>query len=495
VRRHNRRTFLKRAGSFGLSLASFSLLPTRVLAQDDLSPDSRPNILFVFADQHRPDWLGLNDALPVRTPNLDALAKRGVRFTNAICPSPICAPSRSSLASGKEYDRCGVKDNWDDYPVEQQTFYTLLRDSGYHVMGCGKFDLRKGSKSWGRDGKHNVGEKYIISEWGFSDAIDNSGKHDGHRAYKKGIVCPYYAYLEEQGLAETHANDFDKRLWPNYENTNPTPLPDEAYADNWVGQNGLDLIRSTPKGKPWFLQVNFNGPHEPMDVTECMKNRWKEIDFPLPSGNTEFPPEKHIEIRQNYAAMLENIDTWLGSYVEELKKLDELENTLIVYSADHGEMLGDRNMWEKSVPYQPAVGVPLIVGGPGVRENWECKAPATIMDLAATFLEFGGVPAPGDMDSRSMKPLLEGDVDQLRDYVYSGYGPWRMIFDGRYKLVRGFSPHMKKLPYYFVLMGKMPRLNFPTVLFDLQEDPFENTDIIEKAPGVAKRMGEALDGF
>ena len=118
------------------------------------SARSRPNILLLFPDQHRYDWTGFNKALPVRTPNLDRLAVRGVRFTNAVVASPLCAPSRACLASGSEYDRCGVRDNSQDYPVGRKTYYTLLRESGYHTAACGKIDLHKGSPSWGLNGKH-----------------------------------------------------------------------------------------------------------------------------------------------------------------------------------------------------------------------------------------------------------------------------------------------------------------------------------------------------
>jgi len=98
----------------------------------------------------------------------------------------LCAPSRACLAAGKEYDRCGVGSNGDNYPVEQTTFYTLLRESGYHVMGCGKFDLRKPAKSWGCDGKHRVDGKCYLDLWGFSDGIDNGGKLDGWWPIEKG---------------------------------------------------------------------------------------------------------------------------------------------------------------------------------------------------------------------------------------------------------------------------------------------------------------------
>jgi len=114
----------------------------------------RPNILLIFPDEHRFDWTSLNSELDVRMPNLAALAKNGVAFRDTIVASPLCAPSRACLASGKEYHRCGVRDNGDDYPVGQTTFYSLLRDAGYHVMGCGKLDLHKASYTWGLDGKH-----------------------------------------------------------------------------------------------------------------------------------------------------------------------------------------------------------------------------------------------------------------------------------------------------------------------------------------------------
>ena len=353
-------------------------------------------------------------------------------------------------------------------------------------MGCGKFDMRKPSKSWGRDGRQIVDGRNYLELWGFSDGIDNSGKWDGYSAYSNGNVCPYYAFLEEKGLAEIHMDDFTKRRGKNFENTDPTQLPDEAYADNWIAGNGLELIRTAPSGKPWFLQVNFNGPHDPMDITNSMKNRWRGITFPQPNGCEKFTPEKHVQIRQNYAAMIVNIDRWLGVYIEELKNRGELENTLIVFSSDHGEMLGDHNRWAKTVPYQPSAGVPLVIGGSGVRKGVVCDAPATTLDLTATFLDYGGIPVPDDMDSRSMKPFLEGKLAWHRDYVRSGLGPWRMVFDGRYKLVRGFDKMERRVD------AKKPVQEEPVLLFDRKVDPLENTNFAMKTPGQVERLTEVM---
>ncbi len=135
-----------------------------------------PNILFFFPDQHRFDWIESRPEIPVRTPHLDALANRGVQFNNAITPSPVCAPARACLASGMEYDQCGVPSNGFNYPLDGWTVYRSFRQAGYNVLGCGKFDLHKATPSWGLDGKGS------IDAWGFSDGIDNAGKWDAVRS-------------------------------------------------------------------------------------------------------------------------------------------------------------------------------------------------------------------------------------------------------------------------------------------------------------------------
>lgn len=139
---------------------------------------TRPNLLLVFPDQHRFDWTSLNSDIPVRTPHLERLAREGVRFTDTLCPSPLCAPSRASLAMGRLYDHTGVWDNGDRLPDGARTFYTLLRDSGYNVGSTGKLDLRKPDKDWGIDGLHRTDGRSYFREWGFSHGLDSEGKGD-----------------------------------------------------------------------------------------------------------------------------------------------------------------------------------------------------------------------------------------------------------------------------------------------------------------------------
>jgi choline-sulfatase len=479
MKQPTRREFLQSTGQGALTAALMSG------GRASAASARRPNILLFFPDQQRPDWTQFNPDVPVPTPNIAALAARGTRFTDAICPSPLCAPSRACLAAGKEYDRCGVPSNSVDYPKDQTTFYTRLREGGYRVLGCGKFDLHKPRATWGLDGKTD------LQDWGFTDGIDNAGKWDGWMAYAarpRGPKDPYYAYLNrlDPPLAQVHYDDMATRRkdpQQSYGNTGPTPIPDAHYIDNWIGRNGLALIDATPVGDPWFMQVNFNGPHEPNDITDRMHRGYygpaRIIDgFPQPHhGDGELNAATHVRVRQNYSALIENIDRMLGLYLRKLEERGELDNTIVVYSSDHGEMLGDHGRWGKNQPYQASAGVPLVVAGPGVRTGSVNDRPQTTLDLTATFLDYAGIARPDDMDSRSLRPVLEADGATHREVVLSGLDAWRLAYDGRYKLIRG--PLHK---------GD----DSDITLFDLEADPQESANVAADHPEVVERLSAHL---
>lgn len=449
----------------------------------------RPNILLFFPDQLRYDWTGANKNLALRTPNLDKLAARGVAFNNCYCASPLCAPSRACLAAGVEYDKCGVPSNAKNYPLEQVTHYSLLRDSGYHVMGCGKFDLHKPEPSWGIEGR------YLIPEWGFSSGVDSAGKWDAIRWGMETPCDPYTDHLHTNGQVEAHHKDFlRRREIGTFAATFPTPLAEEFYCDNWIADTGMRLLNEAPADKPWYLAINFAGPHEPVDITERMDAFYRGVDFPQPNRSTEFTPEKHVEIRRDYAAMIENLDQWLGRFMDEVEARGERDNTVIVFSSDHGEMLGDHNLWMKNLPQQGSVGVPMVAAGPGIREGVVSDALVSGMDIAATFLDYGGVAAPDHMDSRSFRPVLEGTTESHRDLLLSGLDPWRCVSDGRFKLIRGYAggPAARGgdvKPYAEAHQSVAP------MLFDIREDPFENNNLAERATADVARLTDVLHGL
>jgi len=399
---------------------------------------NKPNFLFLFPDQHRGDWMPYDDSvfeilkmekLPINMPNIKKLMQDGTSFYRCITSSPLCAPARACLASGRRYRDCRVPDNDYNYPIDMGTFYSILRDCGYTVGGVGKFDLRKKSLFWGLDGWVDD-----LGKIGFTAAIDSEGKWDGVNAGKKETYGPYLKYLHEKGLAGEYLNDMMKRQgYKNIYYTDPTNLPEEAYGDTWVGTNGVKMLRRFPVGKPWFLQVNFPGPHDPWDVTSEMRARWKGVKFPKAERSSTSNADGVNAVRQNYAAMLENIDIQAGLLIDEIKKRGELSNTIIVYSSDHGEMLGDLGLFYKQRPNRGSVSIPLVIWGDGIIQNIS-GALVELQDLAATFLEFACI-AYQYNDSFSLKSILTGKASIHRESVQSALGNWTAVYDRQYKMI------------------------------------------------------------
>jgi arylsulfatase A-like enzyme len=454
----------------------------------------RPNILFVLSDQHRGDWLG-STTPGVRTPELDRLAREGTRFSSAICPSPLCAPSRASLATSLDYDRHGVRSNADDTPADAPNFYRGLSRAGYHVMTCGKLDLFKEARSWGADGLHRRDDgSSLLREVGFTGGLDQAGKHDAVMALREGRPEPYGHFLRQHGLDRLQIADFADRRTPSYVNCRVSPLPDFAYCDNWVGANALRLIREgVAQTAPWFLQVNFLGPHEPMDVSATMADRWAEAELPLPADADDLGIDQHREIRRRYAAMIENVDRWLGTFRAVLESAGSLENTVIVYASDHGEMLGDRGLWAKLYPFQPSLGVPLIVAGPGAQAGQRRRDPVSLIDLGPTFAELAGTRLAGDVDGRSIVGQLAGAAPADEDCRIAGFGAWRVITDGRFKLIAGYGRETigkaRHAPAFNSACLDDPR---SLRLYDLAADSGETANLAATETALVARLVAAL---
>lgn len=442
---------------------------------------TEPNILFLFPDQWRWDWLGCEESpygkVPVRTPNLDALARRGVRFTQCRTNSPLCAPARACLATGARYHRCGVPDNTFDLDPGRTTVFNLLRDAGYRTGTCGKNDLHKNTAWKGHDGWTR-----LLGQYGFTEAIDQSGKLDAAnsgRLDRGGPNCSYTSYLHARGLFDTFVNDYIRRgqVASNTTDVEPTPLSREHYTDDFCGRKALQLLDGFPEEGPWLLWVNWPGPHDPFDPPHQLRDRYANVEFPPPVNGATFDskqrPINHMQIRRNYAAECEGIDEWVGRIIDKIAERGELDNTLIVFSSDHGEMLGDHGRFTKQVPQDGSVRVPLIVAGPGVATGEVNNSLVELIDISATLLDFAGLPTPGDWDARSLRPLLtKSPPVEHRDVQVSELKDWRMLCDGRFKLVETQSE--------------------PARLFDLVEDPGETRDVADQRPDVLRRLSQRL---
>lgn len=423
----------------------------------------KPNVLLLFPDQHRGDWMPYSpdilrmmglDSLPVRMPHIQQLMDRGVSFINTMSSSPLCAPARACLASGRRYEDCRVPENNYDYDPALPTFYSALKEAGYTVGGVGKFDLHKKTKFWGLDGWVDM-----LGQMGFTEACDNAGKFDAVQTGRDTPVDPYMAVLHERGWAAYHAENMMTRCM----GTDPTELPEDLYCDNWIGQNACRMVEGFEKDRPWFLQVNFAGPHNPWDVTRSMWERWKDVPMPAPNNARETDEYDISNMRRTYAAMLENIDRICGDILKAVEDRGELSNTVVIYSADHGEMLGDFNKFGKHIPDRGSVHIPLVISAPGCQQGKVDTAMAELQDLASTILDLCGVQERFTDESLSLKPLLMGDGKLDRTCQYSSLG------EGSKNWVVRQNLHSK-----IVL-----RNHELSEVYDLTEDVWQNHNLLE----------------
>ena len=440
-----------------------------------MSDPKQPNILFLFPDQWRWDFLGCAEhGIPVKTPNIDALAARGVRFTQCRTNSPVCAPARSCLVQGLRYDRCGVPSNGTDSDPQRPNYMKQLQAAGYQTAGCGKFDLFKPTRFRGLDGWTDR-----LGEIGFDRGYDQSGKFDCARNGWPEPQDFYSAHLHHDGLMETHKDDYKRRGQDRQSGACgawASPLGTEHHTDTFTANNAARLLDELPTDQPWYLWVNFPGPHDPFDPPAEYLARYDDVDFDLPiEPNPEANPDQLVQQRRSYAACCEYLDELCGRIIAKVAQRGELDNTLIVFASDHGEMLGDHGRWTKAVAYEGSTHVPLIVAGPGVEGAGRTSDELIeLIDLAATFTDAAGASAVDGWDSRSLAPLLTRTADSHRDIAVSGLRKWRMAFDGRYKLVIAEDQ--------------------PDTLYDLREDPGETVNCIESVDaGTVAALRQAID--
>lgn len=437
----------------------------------------QPNFLFLFPDQWRWDWLGCSGYdIPVKTPNLDKLACNGMRFTQCRTNSPICAPARAALVTAMRYHKCGVPNNGHNLDTSRDTYFKHLRDAGYRVAASGKTDLQKHGNWKGLDGWTTA-----MGQLGFTQSVNQAGKHDAVNAGTQSPQDPYMAFLHKHQLAQVHADDYKRRgkiLSEDRQGTDmkidptPSPFTSDHHTDDFCGKAAMDFLKQWAVNEPWHLWVNFPGPHEPYDPTIAQMAAYDGVTFPNPiePGSVD---NDHQAIRRAYGAMITGIDDWVGRLVAEVQRRGEMDNTYIIFASDHGELLGDHGRWNKAVAYEPSVHVPMIVQGPGIKPGMQCDALVELIDIAATITELAGLPIPKTWDARSLSHLLLEDATAVhRDVQISQLMDWAMLFDGQYKLVR--------------------TENQPDALYDLIEDENECINLANQYPDVIQRLGDRL---
>ncbi len=462
---------------------------------------ARPNVILILADQHRWDFTGHESAATV-TPNLDSLAASGAVFRSAYCTSPLCSPSRAAIASGRYGAGSGSFTNLHQLPPGTPSFVSQLRSAGYSACAVGKTHME--IHAYDSDLASPAHREYMDS-LGWDEVTEVSG----NGMLKTGINCSYTEFLKDVGAFDDVLQFY--RQWRYFMDKGPPgppeffpyewPLAPELQETEFVGSRAIDWIENRPRDGNWFLHVGFAGPHSPIEPAPKWMDLYRDRDEPAPPTCAE-PLPSLADGRRGYRAMISQIDHWVGRIRQAVEARGELDNTIIIYSADHGEMAGEQNMFGKCVFYDPSVRVPLIAAGPGVAAGLDLDCLVSLVDLGATVCGLTGIEAHDLDDGRSLVPVLSGETAGHRDEIYVEMGCDRMLYDGRYKLMLGDpSADARKL-------GRLhldKPVNIPPSqarLFDMEADPAEEHDLapdpshgarIESmAKILAPRMGEGV---
>lgn len=430
------------------------------------------NLLLIMSDEHSRKVVGCYGHPMVRTPNMDRLAARGALFNNAYCNCPICVPSRASFATGRYVHEISYWDNAHPYEGAVAGWGHRLQESGHRVVSIGKLHYRDAADPAGFD--EEIIPLHVVG--GIGDLNQLVRDEMTPRASAKKM-----AY--EAGAGETSYTAYDREI--------------TRRAAKWIREQARMW-----RDKPWVLFVSFVCPHFPLTAPEEFFDLYPPERLPRPKlyGKDERPD--HPAIRDfatssnyddyfdedylkraiaGYLGLVSFVDHNIGAVLEALEDAGLMGETHILYTSDHGDNLGARGLWGKSVMYEESVGVPLIMAGPEVPAGRVCDTPVSLVDCYPTILEAvgeGGI-ARADASDRPGRPLLAiAEGAERGRAVFSEYHAVSsrtghfMVRDGRHKLVHypGYRPQ----------------------LFDLSADPEELRDLGDDPAGAeARRTMEA----
>lgn len=384
---------------------------------------NKPNILFVMADQLSALATSPYRNEDVLTPNLSELARRGVVFEKSYCNSPLCAPSRASMMTGQLASRIPVNDNSEELPASVPTFVHHLRRGGYKTILSGKMHFV------GPDQLHGFEERLTTDIYP-SDFL-------WHRYWPAQGDPPRRVGLP--GDAEA-AKIYERQMSQCVKEAGPVTWSYQLAYDEEVHFHALERLRcllhrqGASARQPWFLCVSYTQPHDPYVSTFEYWNRYDGVDFAmpqaLPSNHEPHPfdvwvnsyhgldlvdpmPKDVYRARRGYYAMTSYIDDKLGELIGELKRFGQAQNTVIIFTSDHGDMVGELGMWHKRTLREWSTRVPLLIAGPEIAKNSRVVKNVSLVDLYPTLVELAGQEIPEaefvqDLDGNSIVPFLRG---------------------------------------------------------------------------------------
>ena len=436
----------------------------------------RPNVLFLMSDEHNHRFAGYVDdqtGEPVETPTLDRLAEHAARFTDAYCPMPLCAPSRKCMLTGQEQFHADAWGNQAMMEPERETLPGTLADGGYETCLVGKM--------------HFNGDRQFngFEHRPYGDLTGHGIQQPGHQ--------PDPINPERLGTnARRQAIDIGTRI----PNAGVTEIPESQLQEWTVVRESLTWLRERADDGPWFLTASFSRPHFPLTAPRRHVERYWDLEADEPTDRLTDPPvggdsdaavhpfserkRKRDQIesfdpktlrraRAAYFACVDFLDEVLGEFLQTVDAEGFLDDTIVVYTSDHGDLAGEHDLWWKGSFHEGATRVPLLVQTPAHRTG-QCdpariETPVSLIDLYPTLCGLTGQTPPTDLDGQDLSATVETGEEPDRGPVFCDHLPdFRAVRDGRYKYVK---------------FGNGDR----ELLFDLETDLFERENLAADATG------------
>ena len=508
------------------SIASRKLI---VDSEDTLNPtSSRPNIIFIFSDQHRHDAFGCAGNSDIQTPNIDRLAATGVRFEHTWCQSPICQPSRASLITSKLPSELGILRNFGpDMDCNWPTFMRNLQSVGYTTANIGKTHYY--AKGLVEPDKPTNMADYAekVAAFGFDHVVE---EFDRYVHAMPGVSTPYTEFLRQHGVLETYQEKIKSiwRLTEQHWDGVTSPLDKSQDLTSFLTCEAQKWLQNQNAEKPFFLQLSYVQPHVPLMGDPEWSAYYKDLNIPRgPSSNTQQHPPiwakylrwcgKHAnahllsdtyveQAARQYYAMISLIDECIGGIVHQLQAQNLLDNTIIVYSSDHGEMLGDHGLMAKFNFYQSSVQIPLIIRPAGGCSGQTLSDLAELADVGPTLLDYAGAEALTNSHGRSLRKNIEhfsSATPTSTASIQSGKSQGDMYTPfGKDAIFSEIQMQSRKpqAPTFHAVRDKQYRLTFESTtetlceLFDLDQDPLEQQNLANESsyPSQRKALMEHL---
>lgn len=426
--------------------------------------NSRPNIVLILTDQHRGDALGIDGHPVLQTPNLDWLAAKGARFSRAYSECPSCVPARRMMMSGMAPAANGAVGMGPDPDwAPPHLLAGELTAAGYQTEMIGKSHVTgRGSSRW-RYGFEHVQIAENSNTGDYAEWLVDRGIRDQHAGYAHGVAS---------------------NAWVG----RPHQLNEELLHTFWVIDRALHFLQHRDDAQPFFLNLSFIDPHPPFTPPKHYYDRYINRILPKPpigdwarSMHPEPVPRKgvnpnawYIDLDDNdrtcsqaaYFGMINFIDDQIGRLLQVMKPM--LQDTVFLFTADHGEMLGDHNMFRKTWPYEGSARVPLIVSGPDrdpLCEGMVSQAAVGLQDLMPTILEIADVSIPASVTGKSLVSIMRGEVETVREYLHGEHA-------GQYEYALG-NHYLTNGNHKYIWYSQTGREQ----LFNLDSDPQELRDL------------------